>query len=310
MQVDLESFLRFVRNPAHEYYRAILNVDLEIGPEALPPDSEAFDPDGLDGYRVNRSLADGLLAEPPVESAVLKRRLEAEGVLPLSHAGTSWFPPRLQAVRDYLSIDVEGAGTLADVLRRQSAGEWVSASVAVGGLRIEGRFRPVSLPGAGSPVALDMRWGTVRDEDRFDAWVRHLFACAADVPETRYLIGGRPGKDAKPVQERLPPLAGEEARGLLVPFAQLYLDGRHCVAPFSPSTAYAYVSACRREKCPDARETAGLKKARGAWTGDYGDVRNVYYRQAFGEDGPFDPPGAFTALAERLAGPLYDALAK
>ncbi len=306
--LELEELLRFIRNPAAYYYKNSLKVDLEVSPETLPPDSEEFAPASLAGYQVNQAIAAGLLAYPPLETARLRRRLEADGLLPLAHAGTSWFEGRLQAIQDLLAVEIEGLGLLREALLQQASAESVPASVSVGGLQIEGACRPFIRPGAASPLALDMRWGKVRGEDRLAAWIRHLFACAAGVSETRFFFGARPGKDEKPEHACFAPLDREEALVLLLPFVELFRDGQHRVPPFTPATADAYASAYRREKDDDRRGEAGLKKALAAWNGDYGDGTNVYYRQAFGTDGPFDPPEAFTALAERLAGPLYDAL--
>jgi len=306
--LELDDLLRFVRNPAAYYYRNVLKVELEITPEALPPDSEEFDPASLAGYQVNQALAAGLLSDPPLESSRLRRRLEADGLLPLAHAGDSWFARRLEAMQALLSVEIDGLGSLSDALRQQAAAEPLPVTVMVDGWRIEGGCRPFVRTGSATPLALDVRWGTVRGEDRFAAWLRHLFACAAGVAETRFFFGARPGKDEKPEQACFGPLNREEALALLLPFVELFRDGRHRVPSFTPATAYAYVSAYRREKRDDGRADVGLKKALAAWGGDFGDGTNVYYRQAFGPDGPFEPPDAFTALAERLAGPLYDAM--
>ena len=300
--------MRFVRHPAAFYYKNGLKVELEVSPEALPPDSEEFDPASLAGYQVNQAIAAALLADPPLEAARLRRRLEDDGLLPLAHAGTAWFARRLQAIQDLLAVQIDGLGCLRDALLWQAAAGTVPAAVAVGGLQIEGGCRTFVRAGVQTPLALDVRWGKVRGEDRFTAWIRHLFTCAAGVAETRFFFGARPGKDEKPEQACFAPLDQGEALALLLPFVELFLAGRHGVPSFTPATADAYASAYRHGKDDDHRLEAGLKKALAAWNGDYGDGKNVYYRQAFGADGPFDPPEAFTALAERLAGPLYDAL--
>jgi len=305
--LELDDLLRFVRNPAAYYYRNILKVELEITPEALPPDSEEFDPASLAGYQVNQALVAGLLSDPPLEPLRLRRRLEADGLLPLAHAGDSWFARRLEAMQALLAVEIDGLGSLGDALRRQAAAESLPVTVPVDGWWIEGACRPFVRPGSATPLALDVRWGTVRGEDRFASWLRHLFACAAGAAETRFFFGARPGKDEKPELACFAPLERGTATALLLPFLALFREGRQHVPLFTPSTAYAYVSAYRREKRDDGRADAGLKKALSAWGGDFGDGTNVYYRQAFGTDGPFDPPDAFTALAERLAGPLHDA---
>ncbi len=306
--LELDDLLRFVRNPAAYYYRNILKVKLEITPEALPPDSEEFDPASLAGYQVNQALVAGLLSDPPLEPSRLRRRLEADGLLPLAHAGDSWFARRLAAMQALLAMEIDGLVSLGDALRQQAAAEPLPVTVPVDGWWIEGACRPFVRPGSAAPLALDVRWGTVRGEDRFVSWLRHLFACAAGVAETRFFFGARPGKDEKPELACFAPMDREAATALLLPFLALFREGRQHVPPFTPATAYAYVSAYRREKRDEGRAGAGLKKGVAAWGGDFGDGTNVYYRQAFGTDGPFDPPDAFTALAERLAGPLYDAM--
>jgi len=305
--LELEDLLRFIRNPAAYYYRNVLKVDLEVLPEALPPDSEEFDPVSLAGYQVNQSLAAGLLEEPPMETTRLRRQMEADGLLPLAHAGEAWLARRLQAMQELLAEEIDGLGTVRDAWRHQSAAVAVPATVRVGGVVIEGACVTFALPGSGRPLALDVRWGVARGEDRFAAWVRHVFTCAAGIAETRTFFGARPGKDEKPVLVRFPPLERAEATALLLPIVEAFLDGQRRVLPFTPATAYAYASAYRREKQDGQRHEAGLKRAISEWNGEFGDGRNVYYRKAFGADGPFDSPAGFAALAARLAGPICDA---
>jgi len=318
IQVELNELVAFFKNPARVFFHDVLKARLEGPAGGRLAEDEEFSPSALVGHDVStvivRAQCDG------AEWRAAYRELCERGAVPLEQWGEKWFRERWEEIAAVLASDVPEHGSILHLLREQAAAGETRARATVGDFSIAGKLGAES-PGTARILAVDYRCVSSKARDKLVSWIRHLFACAAGRAETRFCILGKTVDKLDPTT--LPPLTAERAGQYLAELLGAFLEGHAAVCPFAPGTSYAYAKAWRAARIPEEatpdeadalRDGKGRKAAAAEWYADPGrrsfsDSTNVYFRQAFGPDGPLDEPG-FPAMARAVFEPMLSAAAR
>jgi exodeoxyribonuclease V gamma subunit len=273
--VDLESFIRFFRNPARHFLQKRLKVRLESAEEELES-REPFDVDSLTLYDLKSRLLDLAVRVAPHDGFALAR---AGGVLPAGRAGEVVYEAQAETV----------GGLAAEVARRRPDG-------MLEPIPFELRFEPMTLTGTLARVGphglFDYRPTKANVTARMQAWIRHLVLNAfapAGVERTSRCITEEGVLVFKPVND-----AREQIEALL----ELYWKGQHAPLHFFPRSACAYA------------EAGGMTYQVGlTWSGGYdraGECDDPYYALAFRNTDPLDDE--FERAAQTMFGRMNEAL--
>ena len=269
--VEMESLVRFLRNPARYFLRERLGIRLEEADEEM----EAREPltlHGLEDYALKQRLLGVRMHGKPVGSALSLAR--ASGLLPHAQVGALVFERTARAVDQF-------AGRLEQAWPKARL-DPIAFDLESGGMMLRG-----ALSGASPEGLFGYRFAECKPKDLLDAWVRHLVLNALRpvgvATVTRWHL------QDKTLQFR--PIS--EARALITALLELHWTGLKRPLHFFPASAYAYM-----------RKERNLEAARRAWRSDRarGEDADPYFRLAFRGYDPLD--AEFEALAAAVFEPL------
>jgi exodeoxyribonuclease V gamma subunit len=269
--VDVESLIRFFRNPVKYLLTERLHVRLETAAEEIEG-REPFELDGLTAYGIKQRLLERRLRGETAGALDVER---ARGMLPHGRIGEVGFERQRSSVEAFFAA-VEA--------RLPSRVESVELSIDLPNARVTGVLGNVSPAGL-----IAYRPADVRANDRIAAWIRHLalnVAAPPGVEKTSCCIG----------QDRILTFASvADAAAILEKLVDLYFTGLERPLHFFPRTACVY-----------AERGAIDGEVKKEWEGSYnttGECEDAYYRIAFrGIDDPLD------AAFERNARAVFDPL--
>jgi exodeoxyribonuclease V gamma subunit len=274
--VELESLIRFLRNPVRYLLQQRLKIRLEEAEEEVAA-REPFTADPLQSYELKQRLLALRLRAEPVQDALAVAR--ASGLLPHARVGEALFERASDAVD----------GFAAKVLEAQPKEmlDPIGVDLALGEMRMRGTLSGVSKAGL-----LGYRLARFRAKDLLNAWVRHLVLnVVAPEPVARVTrwIGQDDVVTFAPV---------DDARAILMRLLELYWTGLRRPLHFFPDSAQAYVEKNR-----------SLDAAHSKWDiSDFGrgEAADSYYRLAFRGFDPLDTE--FEEVAMAVFGPIQAAM--
>jgi exodeoxyribonuclease V gamma subunit len=278
--VDLDTFIRFFRNPARHLFEQRLKIRLETADEEIDT-REPFDLGGLSLFDLKQRLLDLELRNVAHDGLALAR---AGGDLPHGSMGEALYNSEAEGVERVaraLAPLVPKAGSHALPFEFRS-----------GELMLSG-----ALVNVGPGGLLDYRMSRTNEHLRIRAWIRHLVLN----------VFAPPGVDRTSrcvTQECLLTFAPvEDASARLSELLDLYRQGLQRPIHFFPRTARAYV---------DSKAAEVTSQVRAIWEGSQydeesgrGEREDSYYRLAFRGTDPLD--AEFTALATAVFGRMLSA---
>ena len=275
-QIDLDTLVRFFRNPAKYLFEHRLKVKLETAEEELEAD-EPFELAGLPLFRLKDRLLEMRLRGESPDGLELAR---AGGLLPHGTIGTALFAEQSAIVERVAQTALELLPAETEVPRRfDVASEHVTLSGA--------------LTHTGADGMVTYRVAKASAHVRVNAWIRHL-ALNACAPRNVARVSRCISQDCVLTYA---PVDG--ARDRLIELLELYWSGLHKPLHFFPRTA-----------CEYAKSWEIGYKVRTVWTGSFPDNRGerdeAYFALAFRGVDPLDD--AFEACARTLFGPMSAAL--
>lgn len=273
--IELESLIRFFRNPARYFVRERLGIRLEAADEQLDG-REPLTSESLELYALKQRLLAVRMRGEPVASALAAARGSA--LLPHAQVGATVF--------DQTGAEVERfAEKLLAVLPKKTPAP-ISFDLALGGMRLRGVLSGVSAEGL-----LGYRLAKCQPKDLLAAWIRHLVLNTAAplgiVPVTRWFL-----QDKAVRFEPVP-----DAPAILEKLTDLYWTGLQRPLHLFPQSAQTYV------------DKNSIDAARRAWAmSDHnrGESADAYYRLTLRGCDPLDHE--FEALARAVFGPLKAAM--
>ncbi|MDZ7697407.1 MAG: exodeoxyribonuclease V subunit gamma [Deltaproteobacteria bacterium] len=288
--VTVDDLCGFLANPARYLLQKRLGLHLEQ--ETVPlRDSEPFDLEGLERYRMAQDLISRRLAGEDLGALFECRK--AAGRLPHGEVGQYTFETLCQ---DLTVFSDKTAGYMDDTQKAP-----LDAALDVGGFRLTGRLHNI-YPGH----LFQHRYAVIKARDRLRIWVHHLVLNAAagtGYPCNSVLAGLK-----KRTRERVwwaceyGALEPQRALRILDALLRVYWEGLIRPLHFFPDSAYRYARDLL-EKGKSAQEA--LDAAKRIWTGsDFsrGEGDDPHYRLCFRETDPLD--AAFEAVSEEVFGPL------
>jgi len=263
-------------------------------------DRESVSLDGIERWKIGDALFQAIVRGDDI--ATTRKRLRAEGRIPIGRPGDRFLDDLVDAVRD-LAAHVAAL--------RTGTHRPFPVDLAIAGGRIVG-----TMDDAWGPGLVHVQYSTVRSRHVLAAWVRHLVASVADpgFPGVSWLVGREPsGRTKWKGIERLgvgdagAAGPGPTPADLLSDLVEIYKAGMRRPLPFFPETSLACFS-----------EDEGGMVTR--WEGGYmieGERSDPYNARVFGDSEPWqgggtrgmeDAPGLdFRTLATRIWGPLLAA---
>jgi exodeoxyribonuclease V gamma subunit len=292
LEADLETLMRFFRNPAAWFLRN--RLDLRFGEEAeVLEEAEPFSLDRLSLHQLTDRAIERILAGD-LDEGLAFETLKAQGRLPQGIFGELEF----RAVRDAALAFAERLTPHLPV----SVEALPPIRLDVDDLHFSARFARVGPTGL-----VRYRTGKLRPQDRLDAWLHHLaLQLATDDGERRRSLFV-----AQDTMIAYPPLETGHAQSALIDLLVLHRQGMNGPLPFFPRASYAYAEAVHKGKPEDAAFASALK----CWLGDSrnhrpGEGEDAAIATAFRGQNPFagELGTRFQDLALRVFGPLLAAL--
>lgn len=273
--VELDSLIRFLRNPARYFLRERLGIRLEDAEED-PDGSEPLVLTGLEDYALKQRLLAVRMRGMPLTAALPLAR--ASGLLPHAQVGAAAF--------ERTASEVEGFAQRLLAAHPRDSLEPIPFALQLAGMELRGVLGGVSGEGL-----LGQRLAECKAKDLLDAWARHLVLNALR-PEgvtllTRWLLQDKLLTFSPLPQPDLP----------LAALLELYWSGLQRPLHFFPESACAYM----KKEC-------SMDAARKIWFSNRGrgEDADPYYRLAFRGIDALDRE--FEALAQAVFGPLLAAI--
>jgi exodeoxyribonuclease V gamma subunit len=275
--IDLETLIRFFRNPSKFLLSERLKIRIEAAAEEIDT-REPFALEGLAAYGLRQHLLDMRLRGHALDGYPVAR---AGGVLPHGTVGAVLFSDESAAIDRY-------AEALQPLLPR-SVFDPVAFEIESQHVRLRGTLAPISVEGL-----VGYRAAKLTPADRVRAWIRHLVLNAI-APEGVALTSRWIAQDCIAT---FAPVA--DAQECLAELLELYWSGLTRPLPFFVRTACEYA-------------TTGeiTSKVRSAWLGGFqgnppGEGDDAYHRLAFRGIDPLDT--RFEQIAMTVYGPMKAAM--
>lgn len=316
MAVSLRDLVAYFKNPAQDYFRHVLGIELEDSREARLPDEETTSADGLAVFQLRGQLLNLLATggEPPVE------RWMADGLLQLGAPGQKMLDDYRTEVRQWLDQTGPDRRPFGDWVRAEldATPESMGALLDVDGVEValDGTVRLFDAPSGKEKACAFIRCAKPKAAVRVETWLTFLLAAAAERPVRVFLaeLTDDPKKGEFTTRAfDSAAVAPDAAREHLTDLLRIFLTGREVVLPFTTPAALAYLETLRnpgKAASPEKAKAAAMKAAQEAWSGHssrFDGVDDPYLKRAFGDGSPLDDREGFIALAERLCGPMLDA---
>ena len=311
--VDLRELIRFFENPARFFYQTILGADPTPWADKLPADTEPFEPNALETWEIRQRVIEHFVRQEPEENLEgLRKELVASGLCPLERTGEDWFANLAGEVEALLTTKAEisltkaeiSQGNLLDLLRTQKKANIIQWTLPLHVPDIGDIFLTGAAPVLPGNRLVDFFGSTHKIRRLFQTWFTHLLALAADKEEYQSLnVQGKKEKAIKSVPFQ--PLPSDEAQDWLVKYVEMYLREHSPPLPFAPESAWKYMETIKAGKSP----ADALREAQTEWTGSgysISEASDPHLAAAFGSAGPFQDPAVFSAVADRILGPLWD----
>ena len=288
----VQQLVRFLKNPAREFFRIRLGV-VRYDDDDLVTDDEAFAVDGLEQHRLLSALIDDpgqvpAEVDPAVAIAQRRRRIAGSGRLPLFESGTR------------LANEIADAAAPMLVRWSQFHARWphdaprVPLRFEVDGLVVDDWLDNLRSDGASvawvrlTASKLKATKKDVRADKLLGAWVEMLLASACG----HHALGVVIGCD---IALRIEPIATARARTLLKDLVRCWREGMDRPLPFAPGTAIAIIDG---------------KSARQAYEGGFeveGEREKQYpLARVFPDYESLAKADGHADLVQRLFGPLRE----
>jgi len=255
----VDALRKLLRAPVEVYWRQRLNVQLDEPAQALDED-EPFALDGLDSFKLRKSLVDALMLDADAD-VIRTERLR--GLLPLAAQG------------DQLSAQLQNEAQIllnhVDELRDRypTVLESFACSITVNGHVLQFTLDGLRADQQGNRLRLWVRpTALCRGKEKhikLDAlptyWFDHVLACAAGEQARTVVVG----------LDRLidwSALSQADALALLTQWQHSWTDAWQKPAPAARKTACAWLHAARKAG-KDENADAGHEDAAKQWEGDH-----------------------------------------
>ncbi len=301
LPVTLSQLVRFLRNPAREFFQKRLLVTF-ADDEEEHDDEECFALDGLQEYGLIRDLL--ATATAAMETACVTRsltQLRKAGELPLKGFGDLKQQALQRVLTTMLKAWHDAQARFPDAAERQPVRLQAGAVVLEDWIdHLRRGDTPAERSEESHCAWLALEPGNLcengkkpvaRPDKLLGPWVRSLAIAAAGV-SARGVLVGRDG-----VIE-ISPMPGDESKKTLGMLLTLWLEGMNSPLPLPPATALAWLT----EKNAASRYEGGHMQR--------GDVQEYCMVRMFPDYEALTADGRFEALAQQVYRPLLDWVAQ
>ena len=221
LQIFVEDFLSFWRNPSSWYCRRVLGIAL-WREEQEPEDAEPFAMDGLSNYQLRSSLVDALLGQPDMQADDASTLLQRSGALPHGGLGELVFNTVFDEAKELAQrIQVHGTTPIPVI----------DIDIQLNGQQLQGRLSGgVSWPN-GTVGLLRYHASGLKGSHLSGLWLAHLIGTAAGV------VNGQSLLIAKDKEHIVPAIEPADALVKLQPWFEGWNIGQAEALPFFANTS-------------------------------------------------------------------------
>ena len=299
-QLSLEALQMFFQNPAKYFYTKILDIRLLDPIRDDVEDSEIFDGDTLDDYKLKQVIIQDTLAQeddapPLIPDDAYLHRLQERALIPLGTFGYRKARHEILTVQTFLHEEYipDTEKSIYRTLQDHEAAKETPRSIVftAGNYEITANLPICANPANGKQSLLFFRYASTKPKDCLKAWLAHLVGHAAgEMFET--LIVGK-DSSANVTCERLRPMAQSQAAEILAALLEMYEAGNRSIIPFAPVTSHAYAARIAKDDDADKAHAAALD----TWSGfGFPEANDAYLYAVWDDEGPMEHPD-FTHLA-------------
>lgn len=291
--VCLETLLAFFENPAKSFYTNVLKTRLMDPTLDHLEDSEMFDGDQLDHYKLNQVLIESMLRQPEERGQAQLdlnddyfKWLQEQALIPLGNFGQRKTRQQVLNIQTFLNSqhlpmhckNLYQLLKCREVAKREPHPINVSCddNVITGNLPILNSLSEDE----SSRFLLRFRYASLKPKDLLKGWLEHL---AGHVSGENFItfIAGRDGDQLAFMI--LNTMGHEEAMQTLQAILRLYQRGHQAVIPFAAATSYAYAE----KTLAGAEEWQAEQAAENAWSGfGYTENDDRYHHAVWQDEGP------------------------
>jgi len=292
MEISLEEFTAFFKNPAKHFLRRCLKIRLPAL-EDMVKDQEPLSFEGLEAYQLDQFLGKHLASGWSNSKGIDERLKElcslarAQGILPHGPPGQAELVRRSADVELYLrQLDARRAKPALDPLELELN--------LHSGLKVRGRIENIY-----PSFLLTHRLGRIRAKDKIAAWIEHLLlnlVAPPQYPRDTLLMGKRESFRLREVKN---------AHEVLQELSELFLHGLRRPLIFFPETSLCYAEKMAKGK----GHNGALSSARDKWLGGEwhrGEGEDEYFKICFGKEAPLGEE--FSQISLKIWRPLLQSI--
>ncbi|MCK5529200.1 MAG: exodeoxyribonuclease V subunit gamma [Kiritimatiellae bacterium] len=322
--IELQELKDFFINPAKQFYKKNLEIQLGSKRSILPDNDEPMTVDALSSYNLKSTILSKLQESgfTKFKNRELTKSEKVNGNIPLSKTGDDAIQKITADItiwtENFFSINDTECNSIRAAISTQEGTEETPSELTIsmdniGAINIHGSQRIFKLEclnnkdnqvnstgkntnRAGTEtfnIQLEVRPSSLKTKDKIRAWVSHLFTCSVtDNIDYTITIGMNSKNRCESIAFRSleKELATKELKKLL----ELYIQGQTRPLPFAPETSAAYYEHLNPNKETDKtpEHTTAIYSAVNRWgsrksnTVPRPECLDDSLFHAFGEDGP------------------------
>jgi exodeoxyribonuclease V gamma subunit len=284
--IELYDLINFFRHPAKNYLQKQLGISLGIEQIDLQ-ETESFRLDGLESYKLSDSALNVLIKQNSQDKNSLdiwQKKVRAEGLIMEGVIGDG-----------ILNKEIEKATAIYELLQPHLKPQQIySAELTLNSHLLIGDIDCIG------EEYIDYRTGGLRERQKIEVWIKHLFRAATGAKGCTRLISKHPTHTNKASEAIFHEMSEHDAIQYLAELTELYTNSLGKPFAYLPEASAAYFDAY----LTDNDVNKALDKAHKHFNSGRapGEGMDPYYKRLY--QFPLDAGHNFSAIAERILSPM------
>ncbi|MFT5208964.1 MAG: exodeoxyribonuclease V gamma subunit [Flavobacterium sp.] len=284
--IELHDLINFFRHPAKNYLQKQLGIHLGIEQVDLQ-ETESFKLDGLESYKLSDSALEVLVKQYSQDRNSLniwKKQVRAEGMIMEGVIGDG-----------ILNREIEKAKAIYNLLLPHLKPQQIYS----GDIKLNSHILIGDIDCMGDEY-IDYRTGSLRERQKIEVWIKHLFRAATGANGSSRLISKHPTQSKKASEAIFKEMPEHDAIQYLCELTELYTNSLGAPFAYLPEASAVYFDTYLLENDVDK----ALDKAHKHFNSGRapGEGLDSYYKRLY--QFPLDKEHNFSAIAERILSPM------
>jgi exodeoxyribonuclease V gamma subunit len=282
--IELQDLINFFRHPAKNYLQKQLGIQLGVE-QLIHKETESFKLDGLESYQISDSALHAMIKQDSL--AHWQKQIRAEGLVMEGMIGNG-----------ILNREIEKASAIYGLLVPHLKPKHnYSAELTLDATISNKIFGSVDCYGE---EYIDYRTGVLRERQKIEIWIKHLFMAATGHHQSARIISKHPTKNDKASEAIFNPLSKDDAKEYLSELTELYVNNQGKLFEYLPETSAIYFDALSSKN----NESQALDKAYKHFDSDRAPAEGMdpYFNRLY--QFPLESDQNFTSLAQCILSPM------